>query len=167
MTAEKAPELRDVLILRAEARATLWRAGEYELSEAVDELQAWAQRVGLIDEIGQNDVQEILATAFADPPLPDHHPGGCDICGCDPCQTPGFCNACRAADARALLTKAEPQRPTYTTAQSTLDAAAWLVFQNGDAEHFNAWLQQHPHDRDAIQAHIEKLKAARHARNQR
>jgi hypothetical protein len=49
---------------RAEARAILWAAGEYDLHEAVDVLQADAERTGLVAEIGQDAVQTILATAF-------------------------------------------------------------------------------------------------------
>jgi hypothetical protein len=50
---------------RAEARATLWHAGEYTLTEAVDGLQADAEASGLVDHIGQDQVQAILAAAFA------------------------------------------------------------------------------------------------------
>lgn len=49
---------------RASARAYLWAIGEYELSEAIDVLQAHAVRDGLIDQIGQDAVQAILADAF-------------------------------------------------------------------------------------------------------
>jgi hypothetical protein len=50
---------------RCEARAQLWQLGELDLPEAVDALQAWAQHIGLIEEIGQDAVQQIMATAFA------------------------------------------------------------------------------------------------------
>jgi uncharacterized sporulation protein YeaH/YhbH (DUF444 family) len=48
---------------RCEARAILWRASEFSLHEAVDVLQADAER--LVAEIGQDAVQEIMAAAFA------------------------------------------------------------------------------------------------------
>lgn len=64
----------DVFRARADARALLWRAGEYTLHEAVDVLQADAQRQGLVAKIGQDAVQEILAAAFADPPPADLEP---------------------------------------------------------------------------------------------
>jgi uncharacterized ParB-like nuclease family protein len=54
----------DCLAARADARAYLWSIGEYELAEAVDALQATAMRDGLIDRIGQDAVQAILAGAF-------------------------------------------------------------------------------------------------------
>jgi hypothetical protein len=49
---------------RAEARALLWKVGELDLQEAVDKLQADAERDGLIDKIGQDAIQKILAVAF-------------------------------------------------------------------------------------------------------
>ena len=48
----------------ASTRAYLWSICEYELAEAVDALQANAIRYGLIDRIGQDAVQEIMADAF-------------------------------------------------------------------------------------------------------
>jgi hypothetical protein len=54
-----------VLKARAEARALLWQAGEFDLHEAVDKLQVDAERDGLVDKIGQDAVQQILADAFA------------------------------------------------------------------------------------------------------
>jgi hypothetical protein len=58
------PSVLDVFIARAEARALLWQAGEFDLHEAVDELQAAAERDGLVAEIGQDAVQEIITRAF-------------------------------------------------------------------------------------------------------
>jgi hypothetical protein len=54
-----------VFIARAEARALLYAAGEFDLHEAVDKLQADAERDGLIAAIGQDEVQRIIAEAFA------------------------------------------------------------------------------------------------------
>jgi len=47
----------------------LWAAGEIDLHDAVDELQASAERGGLVAELGQDRVQEIMVEAFA--PLRD------------------------------------------------------------------------------------------------
>lgn len=56
----------DVLRLRAEARALLWAEGEIKsIPEAVDPLQAFAVTSGLVDEIGEDQVQRIIADAFA------------------------------------------------------------------------------------------------------
>jgi hypothetical protein len=58
--------LLDVFIARAEARALLWSVGEFaNLTEAVDVLWHDAERDGLIERIGQDAVQAILAHAFA------------------------------------------------------------------------------------------------------
>jgi hypothetical protein len=59
------PAALDVFRERAWARAYLWRAGEFDLGEAVDVLQAEAVRTGLVDRVGQDAVQQILADAFA------------------------------------------------------------------------------------------------------
>ena len=57
--------LLDVSIERAEARAYLWSIGELTLHDAVDQLQADAVRDGLVKQIGQDAVQQIMADAFA------------------------------------------------------------------------------------------------------
>jgi hypothetical protein len=54
----------DVFSARAEARATLYMAGELGLHEAVDALQETAMTSGLVDRIGQDAVQAIMAKAF-------------------------------------------------------------------------------------------------------
>jgi hypothetical protein len=68
MTAVAAIERRvdplDVFIERAEARAYLWSIGEFELAEAVDVLQHDAERDGLIEQYGQDAIQQIIAAAF-------------------------------------------------------------------------------------------------------
>ena len=50
--------------LLCEKRALTFADGVLSLQEAVDELQAFAQLTGLIDEIGQDEVQAIMAAAF-------------------------------------------------------------------------------------------------------
>jgi hypothetical protein len=42
----------------------LWQAGEFSLHEAVDKLQVDAVRDGLLEAIGQDAVERILADAF-------------------------------------------------------------------------------------------------------
>ena len=49
---------------RAEARAILFAEGAFDLHEAVDVLQAGAEAIGLVDEIGQDAVQAIMSEAF-------------------------------------------------------------------------------------------------------
>jgi hypothetical protein len=58
------PSAVEVFVARAEARALLWQAGEFDLHEAVDKLQADAERDGLVAAIGQDEVQRLMAEAF-------------------------------------------------------------------------------------------------------
>ena len=61
-----APSPLDVLELRAWARAYLWSIGEINtIPTALDPLQDFAERSGLVEELGQDRVQQILADAFA------------------------------------------------------------------------------------------------------
>jgi hypothetical protein len=55
----------DAFRARCEARAMLYGAGEYTLIEAVDGLQEAAERAGLLEQIGQDQVQQIMSDAFA------------------------------------------------------------------------------------------------------
>jgi hypothetical protein len=55
----------DIFGARAEARAALFAAGEFDLHEAVDALQAAAIANGVVGEAGQDAVQAIIAQAFA------------------------------------------------------------------------------------------------------
>lgn len=55
----------DVLIVLADVRAYLVTTGDYDLHAAVDGLQDYAETSGLVDRIGQDAVQEIIAGAFA------------------------------------------------------------------------------------------------------
>lgn len=58
-------DVLEAFIERARTRAYLWSIGEYEdLPEAVDQLQYDAERDGLIERIGQDAVQALLADAF-------------------------------------------------------------------------------------------------------
>jgi hypothetical protein len=58
------PSALEVFIARAEARALLWQAGEFDLHEAVDVRQRDAERHGLVDQLGQGAAQAIIAKAF-------------------------------------------------------------------------------------------------------
>jgi hypothetical protein len=53
-----------VFALRCWARATLWQAGEICLQEAVDVLQRDAERDGLVDQLGEDSIEGIMASAF-------------------------------------------------------------------------------------------------------
>ena len=55
----------DAFRLRAEARAYLFWIGDIDLHTAVDELQLAAEGDGLVELLGQDEVQLIMARAFA------------------------------------------------------------------------------------------------------
>jgi hypothetical protein len=57
-------DVLDAFTERAGARAFLWAVGEFEMAEAVDCLQHDAERDGLVERIGQDAAQAILASAF-------------------------------------------------------------------------------------------------------
>jgi hypothetical protein len=61
---ERRVDVLDAFTERAGARAFLWAVGEFEMAEAVDRLQHDAERDGLVQHIGQDRVQAILARAF-------------------------------------------------------------------------------------------------------
>jgi hypothetical protein len=63
------PDPVDVFRERCEARALLVECCELSLHDAVDGLQADAERDGLVDMIGQDAVQGLLAAAFGERPL--------------------------------------------------------------------------------------------------
>lgn len=48
-----------------QARAYAFGQGEVSLPDAVDTLQDWAMTRGLVELIGQDEVQRIMAEAFA------------------------------------------------------------------------------------------------------
>jgi hypothetical protein len=54
----------DVFRARCRAQATLVAAGDLDLIESVDELQAAAERVGLVTKLGQDRVQAVISEAF-------------------------------------------------------------------------------------------------------
>lgn len=66
------PEPTEVFRALCESRALRWRNGDIPaehggdgwIGYAVDPLQAWAERTGLVQLIGQDEVQRIMADAF-------------------------------------------------------------------------------------------------------
>jgi hypothetical protein len=58
------PSPLEVFALRCWARAFLYACGELSLQDAVDALQEYAETSPLIQEIGQDAVQAIMAWEF-------------------------------------------------------------------------------------------------------
>ena len=125
--------LQAVFRERCEARAYLFAIGEFDLHEAVDVLQADASRTGLVDHIGQDAVQAIMAAAFA--PVPDE---------VVPDPSPTITNDAVGSEIAA----------------STIDAAEYLVRQN-DPARLKVWLAKHTRaERLAIKKHFLKRRHA-------
>jgi hypothetical protein len=61
----KPATLIDVLRERAEAKAVLIANGYQELQSAVDELWLAAERDGLVEKFGADEIQRILSESFA------------------------------------------------------------------------------------------------------
>jgi hypothetical protein len=59
------PAMATVLRERAEAKCLLIANGYQDLQSSVDELWAAAERAGLVDELGADEVQRVLSEAFA------------------------------------------------------------------------------------------------------
>jgi hypothetical protein len=125
------PSTVEIFTARAEARALLWQAGEFDLHHAVDELQAAAERDGLVEQLGQDGVQQIMAKAFT--VVREHLP---------------------TSIVPDELVEAEPAE-RGPVAVSTLMAAEHLVCE-GHAERFRRWLGEHSaQERMAIHKHLE------------
>ena len=62
--ARVSPDPLDVFRERAEAKAYLVEIGDLAFLDAVDALQADAEFDGLIDQFGQEAIQQIMALAF-------------------------------------------------------------------------------------------------------
>ena len=115
--------------LRCWARATLVREGEMAMQDAVDGLQADAMRNGVINQIGQDAVQSIMATAFSDVPcIPD-------------------------------ITEPESAKAPLGAARSTLDAAEFLVRQHDPASLKAWLARHTAAERSAIRDHFARKRA--------
>ena len=114
---------------RCEARALLFISGQLSLHDAVDELQAYAEQSGLIDRLGQDEVQRIMAIAFAAVDLPPE-----PAVSAEPIEAP---------------TPAPPTRGSCRTAASTIMAFRYVMSLN-DLKRLKAWLADHPADAPAL-----------------
>jgi hypothetical protein len=122
-----APDPLEVFRLRCDARAHLYVEGLLDLHDAVDELQASAERDGLVVHIGQDAVQVVMGTAFA---------------------------ARRWPQPLEELQVIQPSSE-YRTPSSTI-AAFWNVVQSNDPVRLRAWLINHPADGPALRRLLER-----------
>lgn len=144
-------ELRDLFAGACDNRADLYAAGFLTLHEAVDELQAIATLTGLVEAVGQDEVQLIIAGA---PSLvPDDLIEACEA------QI-----MLRAADTvrqwelddprdrwrhtgepKPVMRPVVTQRAPYAPPQSTVDAFLYVAALD-DIERLEAWLDDHRRD---------------------
>jgi hypothetical protein len=178
-------KLPQIFVQFCATTARQYALGQMPLQDAVDWLQDWAMTRGLVDELGQDQVQALIAAAFAPlrtdldaPAKPDDQYEGLSS---------SFAAACRKADAAHGPVPDPPEIPLVSqhgvpsaetlqreyeanlrrrrrdVPQSTLDAATYLD-QVGDGPRFQRWLEEHhPADQAAIIAYLER-KRSQHGR---
>jgi hypothetical protein len=133
----------EVLIARSTARAYLYSQGEFDLHEAVDGLQAAAIKLGLIESIGQDAVQDAIAQAFRPVREADEAARNKPRPELEPIlliSTDGVPSA--EALQRVYERKIAERRAIYGPAISTLRAAQYPV-QQGDPGRLRSWLLKH------------------------
>jgi hypothetical protein len=168
----KLPNLQAVFAERCAARALLVNNGVISLHQAVDELQAYAEQSGLIDLIGQDATQDIMAYAFC---AVDFLPEADEKTGSD--EEPVYDDAAdivrrwELADPRdGWKNTGEPpppkavrnsdisgtptRQPRSHTPQSTIDAFKYIVRLN-EVERLREWLADHPKDAPFLLALLE------------
>jgi hypothetical protein len=87
----------------------------------------------------------------------------CDVCGSEPCLTPGFCQACRDVDAQ-MRQRRPTENPSRPTPRTTIEAIMYCVRERGpQALHEPANIERLSRCDDAaiaeIDARMRKLKS--------
>jgi len=164
-----------VLETRALIRAHLEYEHQYEhLADAIDPLQESAEASGLVAAIGQDRVQQIIAKPFArfrdivaaeiaaefmtelEPDLPNDYA----LCLVREWELSDERDRWKwTGEMPPALPVAPPERATYRTPQSTIDAFVF-VLGTGDVERLSAWLALHPADAP----HLLRFYEGQHAR---
>jgi hypothetical protein len=126
--AEKRVDPLEAYIERARARALLWAESEIDtIPAAVDPLQEFAERCGLVAEIGQDAVQKILGLAFA----------------------PYRKNELKPTDHEEVQHCSDEIGMRKSIPQSTIDAFRYVVKQN-NPEQLRSWLARRRPDELAV-----------------
>jgi hypothetical protein len=143
----------DVLEIRAEVRAYLEYQHQFEyLADAVDPLQEYAERSGLVAAIGQDAVQQIIAAPFArfraivaaeieaeEQALVADEPD--DLTEYDRREIARRVERWEAADQRRTYAPPTSPRPQGAP-QSTIDAFRFVVAL-GNPDRLATWLRDH------------------------
>lgn len=117
--------------------------GSVSLQVAADILQLFAESAGYVDELGQDEVQRIMAEAFMPAEdLPSDYVAQLVMQWelDDPRDRWKW-----TGELPPVQQAAEIAMPTYRTPQSTIDAFHF-VMNTGDRERLAAWLRNHPDD---------------------
>jgi hypothetical protein len=122
------PFLETLFLDACDIRARYHSLGLMSLQRAVDDLQEFAVRWGLVEYYGQDEIQDRLARTFSvEPEIPTATPVTVD---------------------RPPTPK--PVKPSYRTPQATVDAF-WYVVRNHDEAYLTRWLTEHAKDTRYLQ----------------
>jgi hypothetical protein len=140
------------------SRAQMLADGSLLVCDAVDELQAVAERTGLIDEIGQAAVQDIMSEAIAaaslvpeltEPDLADEIEAEIMLRAADLVRQWELADPRdrwkHTGEPKPVIRPGPPRRQPYAPAQSTVDAFLYVVALD-DVARLKAWLADHPKD---------------------
>jgi hypothetical protein len=137
-----------------EARAMRVVEGILSIREATDELQGYAKLSGLIDQLGQDGVQEIMSEAFAmaeaaPDELNEAYEREIMVLAADLVRQWEMADSRdrwrHTGEARPPRTIERPPAKPYRTPQSTIDAF-WYVVRLDDPDYLARWLADHPRD---------------------
>jgi hypothetical protein len=164
--------LFEVFEARCWARAHLYSEGDLDLHRAVDVLQDAAVAGGLIDLVGQDDIQRILSDAFRPIREVEERAESAILAAIIECEqsvvggeraddeyeglSTSFTRACRAADQQQRDRSKPRQRTQDYIPASTLMAVEYLL-QQDDPQRLQSWLMAHTQaERIAILDHIKR-----------
>jgi hypothetical protein len=143
---------------RCWARALLVREGVMEFYEAIDGLQNAAVAYGLIESVGQDEIQHLMSEAFGEG-LPELHVGVDEMVRRLELQDPrdrwqhtGEGPPPESVRNSDIAGPQESKPRPYRTPQATVDAF-FFVTRTKDADGIAEWLAAHPRDAH----HLHKL----------
>jgi len=140
----------EVFSARCQARAQLWWVGEIDLHHGVDALQSAAVKLGLIQKLGQDQVQRLMAEAFtANPTLSD-----ADLSSAFVDEIERVCESIKRH--RPADDYSDYAGLTHSFARACKEADAEYLAQQNDPQCLRAWLKDRSADqRTAIRRHLE------------
>lgn len=153
-----APEPIKILIACAEKYALCCALGEMEIQWSVDILQNYAEQRGLVVELGQDKVQDVIAAAFiwaravaaADEAATEDAPSDYAARLVRDWEMDDERDRHRwTGELPPAPTVAALEKPQRRTPQATVDAFQF-VMGLGDPDRLTAWLRNHPDDATAL-----------------